>query len=399
MSALKWIFPLLLLGWLSSCDTSESEDQLLVAWQGNSYGYINSAGSTAISFQFAYALPFGDSSGLAAVNVGGSGSGRNMPDNGKWGFINNRGRFVINPKYLPPVNKGEPYDPASLAYALHQGYIFSEGLAAVRTDNGWIYINTQGEVVIRNPEIKVPRRFSEGLAAVYMRGGWGYINQKGDEVIEPIFKLPAEFNNGFALVTTKSGRLICIDTQGNQNFSEYRMQQGFHDSIAPVKAHFRQENLSPSEDYKLGLIDIYGNILTEAIFDKMGRFGEGLCPVQVGGEVNEALIIPDAPRDQLDAISYSGGKWGFINKKGVLVINPTLDEAKGFSSGLAAVRQGPYWGYIDTQGGMVIGTQFYWAGYFNNKGIALVRMSDVANDYNGSYAYINKSGEVIWMEK
>lgn len=40
------------------------------------------------------------------------------------------------------------------------------------------------------------------------------------------------------------------------------------------------------------------------------------------------------------------GKWGYINTSGGIVIEPNFDEARAFSDGFAAVRQGTSWDCI-----------------------------------------------------
>ena len=59
---------------------------------------------------------------------------------------------------------------------------FKEGLAAVKKDGKWGYINTKGEQIV---ECKFDDAcdFSEGFAWVKKDGKWGYINTKGCSVI------------------------------------------------------------------------------------------------------------------------------------------------------------------------------------------------------------------------
>ena len=59
---------------------------------------------------------------------------------------------------------------------------FNEGLARVKKDGKWGYINTKGEQII---ECKFDDAycFSEGFAWVEKDGKWGYINTKGCSVI------------------------------------------------------------------------------------------------------------------------------------------------------------------------------------------------------------------------
>ncbi len=85
-----------------------------------------------------------------------------------WGYIDNGGKIIIEPKY----------DSAR---------IFSEGLAAVETENGWKYIDIKGKTVIpENPYTKA-NDFSEGLAAVCEDNTCGYINKTGEKAIDFIF--------------------------------------------------------------------------------------------------------------------------------------------------------------------------------------------------------------------
>jgi hypothetical protein len=53
-----------------------------------------------------------------------------------------------------------------------------------------------------------------------------------------------------------------------------------------------------------------------------------------------------------------GGKIGFINKEGKLIVNPQFDDVGNFSEGLARVTIGDKWGYIDKEGKYVVNPQF-----------------------------------------
>jgi hypothetical protein len=47
-------------------------------------------------------------------------------------------------------------------------------------------------------------------------------------------------------------------------------------------------------------------------------------------------------------------KWGFIDRQGTIVIEPSFDAAESFSQGLAKVKVGDKWGFIDRQGAVAI---------------------------------------------
>lgn len=87
---------------------------------------------------------------------------------------------------------------------------FYEGLAAVRTDMGWGFVNTKGQMVIKDKYSDV-RRFSEGLSCVKDLYGWSYINSKGEIIINNTQlnnlnksgESPYNFVNGFAKIPWK----------------------------------------------------------------------------------------------------------------------------------------------------------------------------------------------------
>ena len=64
------------------------------------------------------------------------------------------------------------------------------------------------------------------------------------------------------------------------------------------------------------------------------------------------------------------GKYGFIDKRGHLTVNPQFDDAEQFNDGYAAVRMNDKWGYIDHAGKLAITPQYDFADPFSD-GLAL----------------------------
>ncbi len=77
---------------------------------------------------------------------------------------------------------------------------FSEGLAAVKNEEGWGYINTLGSYEIA-PQYFQADSFSENCAAVLdsITGKWGYINTKGEWQIKPEYDLAEPFSDEYAI--------------------------------------------------------------------------------------------------------------------------------------------------------------------------------------------------------
>ena len=68
-------------------------------------------------------------------------------------------------------------------------------------------------------------------------------------------------------------------------------------------------------------------------------------------------------------------KYGYVDKKGKVVIEPQYENAKSFSHGLAGVCVNGKWGFIDKTGTLVIDTLFDDVGYMSKNGVCPVKTS------------------------
>lgn len=87
------------------------------------------------------------------------------------------------------------------------------------------------------------------------------------------------------------------------------------------------------------------------------------------------------------ALIKVGNKYGYINSSGNFAIQPQYDAADSFSNGLAMVKIGDKYGYINLSGNLAIEPKFDWAGSFSN-GLAVVKIGN-------KYGYINSSGNIV----
>ncbi|WNJ20409.1 WG repeat-containing protein [Pontibacter sp. G13] len=381
------------------------------------FGYINMDGEVVINPQFAYALPF--SEGLGAVNIGGTRKDGNIPQDGKWGFIDEQGRFIINPAYYSPPSEAYPWDLAGMAIALHEGYQFSEGLAAVYNGQYWIYIDVQCNIYINDPKIRSARKFKGGMANVYRDGYWGYIDTTyqtaGDEptiAFEFLHPLDLDTSTNRIVAYHKSQEWVAFDKieTGPGTFRcqrvlpVHQLLSSFHHGFALAKPKLKREPETALQKRQLALVDMRGifqlgcdSIVTNNCpnaFDKMGRYGHGLVPVLVGSKIGDLKNHPKP----LGLTDNPGGKWGYADvNTGFLVFNPTFQGAKGFREGFAPVQKGGLWGYMAPDGSMITGYEFLWADYFYG-GLAAVRLGPTHSDYLGRYAYLNRDGDVVWIE-
>ncbi len=163
-------------------------------------------------------------------------------------------------------------------------------------------------------------------------------------------------------------------------------------------------NLFPiKQDNKWGYIDKTGKVAIVAEFDQASFFSQNLAFVRKNNKIEvinsngeTEFYLPDnvsnyaAFSEDLAVVAISG-KYGFINKKGEMIITPQFDKAKSFSEGLALVKIGRYYGFIDKTGKTVINPQFFSATSFSEN-LAAVRFKQ--NDLHP--AFIDKTGKVFF---
>ena len=235
----------------------------------------------------------------------------------KWGYTGEGGRLVIDSLF-------------------DEVRYFSEGLAAVKVGNKWGYIDTAARYVVAL-RFDGAGQFFDGLAPVKADGRWGFIRKDGIFALRPQFDSALEFTRG----------------------------------LAPVRA-----------GRKWGFIDTAGKYLITPRFAGV----RGVC--FFGG-----LALVKVKRT-----------WVFVDKTGNVVFRPSQEDAKYPLSGLDLDHLGHKWsyrpdrdslsnkwGYTDTTGTFIIAPQFDYADMFCY-GLALVKAG-------GEYGFIDKTGRYVWKEK
>jgi tol-pal system protein YbgF len=311
-----------------------------------------------------------------------------LAEAGKYGFINDKGEWVI-----PPCFNGV------------SGGFAANGLAAVKMKGSlWGYIDTQGKWVIP-PRFKNVRSFAaHGLATVTVDGLWGYIDAQGEWVISPKFIDTLDFSaNGRAPYRVNmGGKWSYIDVRGEQvMLRSFDAVSGFSSNgLARIR-----------EDEQFGYIDEKGEIVISPRFSNAGDFSaNGLAMARKEGKrgyinAKGEWVIP--PRfDDAHDFSASGlaavceraegdqevfcTKFGYVDAKGEFVIPPRFDEALLFSNGLAPVKVNGKWGYINAQGEEVIPPRF------NEDAIRSFAANGLAAvEVDGQWGYINAQGELV----
>lgn len=291
---------------------------------------------------------------------------------------------------------------------------FREGLAAVKKNNTWGFIDKTGKMIIKAQYIDVSY-FSEGLAAVQKshNGTWGYIDKQGKLIIKDQFNFVGLFHEGVAVVM-KDGKYGYINKSGKMTINPQFVQAyEFSEGLAAVK----------KKDGKFNYIDKTGKIVIETQFDKVGTFKNGMA--MVGNKIvvnhkaddtnisdttkkNNPLLTEVANylgyteeyikkiSDALEDTLYDEYKIGFINKKGELVIklqyesSIILDYNFG-EEGLASVKKDGKYGFVDKNGEMAIEPVWDYVSNFS-EGLAILKHGSI---FFPTYCIINFKTDVI----
>jgi hypothetical protein len=319
----------------------------------NEAGYIDKTGRFVIEPRFTLADWF--SEGLAAVRV--VGGGRRIK------YIDKTGQIVID-------SQEEIFHCSDNTIPFFPLFTFHEGFRRIRNSEGkYGFIGNNGKIIIE-PVFDQARSFSEGLAAVRVEKKWGYVNQDGDVVRKPNFdNYPGDFHDGLAYVVL-DGKYGYIDKQGIMVIKPaFESGYPFSESLAAVEV-----------GGKWGYIDSHGNFVIEPQFDSwLGSFKEERSIVainskwQIIDKTGRIVVEPgkysycreSGFSDGLSVVKDVNDKYGFINTEGILAIGFNFDYALAFSEDLAAVKVDGVWGYVDKKGKFIIKPSFSWASSFS----------------------------------
>ena len=173
--------------------------------------------------------------------------------NGKIGFVNNiQGDIVVSCKYEDAGN-------------------FSEGLAVVKLNGKWGYIDKLGHEVIPC-KYDEACDFSEDLAVVVL-GGCGYVDKLGHEVIPCKYDEAHGFSEGLAVVAF-GNKWGYVDKLGHEVIPcKYDDAYDFSEGLTIVKLNG-----------KWGYIDKFGHEVFPCKYDEACDFSEGLAVVKLNGK-------------------------------------------------------------------------------------------------------------------
>lgn len=300
-----------------------------------------------------------------------------------WGYADVNGKFII------PAQFEKCYE------------FSSNGLAIVydpKSRQHSIIDLENNKLKTEKPDFKIKdglgfnaSKFQNGLLLVKIGDKWGYMDTEGKMAIPAIYDDGNDFTEGFSTVK-KGGKLIIIDTKGKE----------IEPAVAAMDIKDFSEGLAPfrAMDKKFGFVNGEGEMVIPAQFESVGYFSNGLAWAKTAdkklGYIDKSgkwVIEPKFEAGkEFDVKSglarvKQGDQWLYVNKKGEIVTISDTESWGDFSEGLAEGKKGALRGFYNAKGEWVIKPQFEDVRKFQN-GYAAAKL-------NGKWGIIDKSGKWV----
>ncbi len=316
-------------------------------------------------------------------------------ENGKFGFMDERGNRVIMPVY---------------EYAGQ----FKNGLAVVIKDGVYGYINKDGNQLI-DSKYEEAMDFDQGRAIIVEKEMYGLIDVSGAYVLQPKFLDIGEFSDGVAYAQTENGyQYYTLD--GSLAFSTvFDEAFSFQNGIAMVRkgkekgfigldglfvvsttegslSHFNDSIFVHDLRDSVNLMYANGKYLFETWFDQIGALVNNRAIIEKDGlfgfvDGKGKIVIPMEHSPYPNYMQFSqfknghvilqrGNKYAMMDSLGKSVL-PAIFNGIGTFGELIPVTKGQGWGYSSKDVRLRIDYQYQYAFGFEN-GTAIVEKNDKA---------------------
>ncbi|MBN1759581.1 MAG: WG repeat-containing protein [Chitinispirillaceae bacterium] len=323
-----------------------------------------------------------------------------IKQNDKWGYLDETAKVVIEPQYesasafvdgIAVVDK--PGGPRTFinkrqeplfATEFKAAFSFSEGLAGVKQDRLWGFINREGTLVI-DYQFDNVEKFKEGRCIVGKDQRYGIIDASGRYIVEPVLAYARFYSEGYVAVQVPTNHKITyldgrigwkapkmigtvtidyftyLDKNGAMAFYNTAHEKETRESMKDSKSTLRYFNAAYpfSTGYAAVRHDkLWGFIGTDGVYSIPPKY-KRIIPF---GDTAIAFVLKRE------------GRWLAINHSGENLFTIKADDAWPYSEGFAKIRTDGKYGFIDDRGKAVTAVEFDDA-YDVKGGLAQVKMN------------------------
>ena len=317
---------------------------------------------------------------------------------GKLGLVNDTGSIIIEPSYTEIRNLGETY---------------KEGYITINEEGKYGVVSTTKMQLLENKYDEIKQVYLPNYFFVVEAGTLKVINSSGETILQNGFdEIKSETSKGF--IFTKNNLYGEISTSGEiliqakyqelreTNDGDYIAKQndkyGIIDSAENIQLPFNyigltyneKANLYIAEDteYNTLIIDVECNVKLTGILSEFNE-NKSYIKMRVNDEYKyynfncEEKPNTEILSDNTIFLSKQDGKYGFVNKKGEVIVDYIYDDAtEQNEQGYAAVKKDGLWGSVDKEGNVVVEPQY---NLENNLKIDFIGKWHLGQDINMNY--------------
>ncbi|MBC35093.1 MAG: hypothetical protein CL663_03490 [Bacteroidetes bacterium] len=277
-----------------------------------------------------------------------------IEENGKIGFIDQKGKVRIDPKYLPC-----DYDDILTECSSDFN---GNSYAVVKEQGGYTIIDWKGNKTIDYYFDELIEEF-DGTYSAGMDGKYGLIDHSGNVLVPFIFDSQYFINDNEFFPGKIDAKAVIFYAEDSIIYMPYDYISPFFEGFACVK-----------NNYKEGMINSSLELVIDTIYQELGFLSSGLINAKIENQ------------------------WCFLNTQGQIVFNSTFEEASDFNDGIAVVKKEKY-GAIDTLGNQIIPFEYEYLSYEGeaNNGDKIFQYSDKENyfSYGARSGLINQSRDTL----
>lgn len=264
--------------------------------------------------------------------------------------------------------------------------------ASIRTIDGikWGYINNKGHFVIF-PQFEDASEFQQnGLAIVWIKGHAGIIDRNGRFVVQPIYSTIYPFSEGFAFVYEDNKGYKVINETGkilSDKAYAFTYIGDFHEHRVVF------QEFVDRREFLYGYLDSSGKIVIPAQYKYAHDFHDDKAIVGLKNGTS-ALIgkngerLKTYPYERMGPLSdglisfrkTDQDKTGYVNLEGKVVIPPLYSSAMPFENGRAIISTSESYksqdGLIDKSGAIIIPPKYQDINLLGEKRAAVAKAID-----------------------
>jgi len=289
---------------------------------------------------------------------------------GKVGLVNDTGSIIIEPQYTDIKNLGNTYKDGYITIDQNGKYgvtsttkrqilenkydeiaqIYLKEYYLVKEEGKQKLITSKGNIVKGDGFDEIKSSTSKGV--IFVKDNlYGEMNASGETTIEAKYQYLREAQNGI-YIAKQNDKYGIID----QNLNE-RIPFKYIGITYNEEANLY---LAEDEEYKTSIMDNQFKIKATGILSEID-IEKSYIRMRVGNEYKYyTLKAEEKPnteilKDNTIFLSKKDGKYGFVDKKGNIVVDYIYNDATEQNEyGFAAVKKNGLWGSIDKNGKVII---------------------------------------------